>query len=60
MKDWRNLKVGDKATWTTKEFDGKAKATGTITEVSEDHAILTAEGMNLWIDDDTAEDFKRA
>lgn len=28
-----------------------------ITEVHEDHAIMEADGMHLWIDDDTAEMF---
>ena len=27
------------------------------TEVHEDHAIMEADGMHLWIDDDTAEMF---
>ena len=30
---------------------------GIITEVHEDHAIMEADGMHLWIDDDTAEMF---
>ena len=44
MADWRTWKKG-------------RKTTGIITEVHEDHAIMEADGMHLWIDDDTAEMF---
>ena len=35
----------------------EAEAGRIITEVHEDHAIMEADGMHLWIDDDTAEMF---
>lgn len=60
MKEWRNLELGETVTWHWNDFDGKGSVTGTITEVEKDHAILRADGMNLWIDDDTKENFTRA
>ena len=35
------------------EFDGDSITQGIITEIYSDHAILTADDMYLWIDDDT-------
>ena len=52
--NWRNWKIGRKAVYEIHEFDGKSYAEGVITEVHEDHLICEAEGMELWIDDDTA------
>ena len=60
MKDWRNLKTGDRVIYHTEEFDGSITETGNITEVHEDHAILRVNGMNLWIDDNTEYLFKLA
>ena len=50
-------KKGRKTTWHWDEFDGSGSREGIITEVHEDHAIMEADGMHLWIDDDTAEMF---
>ena len=55
MADWRTWKKGRKTTWHWNEFDGSGSREGIITEVHEDHAIMEADGMHLWIDDDTAE-----
>lgn len=57
MADWRTWKKGRKTTWHWNEFDGSGSREGIITEVHEDHAIMEADGMHLWIDDDTAEMF---
>ena len=57
MADWRTWKKGRKTTWHWDEFDGSGSREGIITEVHEDHAIMEADGMHLWIDDDTAEMF---
>lgn len=54
MTDWRTWKKGRKTTWHWNEFDGSGSREGIITEVNEDHAIMEADGMHLWIDDDTA------
>lgn len=52
-----NMEKGRKTTWNWNEFDGSGSREGIITEVHEDHAIMEADGMHLWIDDDTAEMF---
>ena len=52
-KNWRNWNVGRITIYETHEFDGDSITQGVITEVHSDHAILTADGMHLWIDDDT-------
>lgn len=51
-KDWRNWKVGRKTVWETHEFDGDSRHEGILTEKHEDHAIVEADGMQLWLDDD--------
>lgn len=57
MKDWRALKKGQTIIWEVNEFDGHCKTEAVITEVAEDHAIAEADGMHIWIDDDTQQDF---
>lgn len=52
-KDWRNWKIGRPTIFETHEFDGDSLTQGIITEIHYDHAILKADGMNLWIDDDS-------
>lgn len=51
-KDWRNWEVGRKTVWETHEFDGDSRCEGILTEKYEDHAIVDADGMQLWLDDD--------
>lgn len=56
-------KVGDKLIFIADEFDGYLEVRCTVTEVHEDYAIAIEDGVNpmsLWIDNDTAEMFKRA
>lgn len=55
--EWLIGEHGKKTTWHWNEFDGSGSREGIITEVHEDHAIMEADGMHLWIDDDTAEMF---
>ena len=57
MSGWRNWKAGRKTTFEGTEFDGHFQVEGVITEVHEDHLICEADGMHLWVDDDTAELF---
>ncbi len=57
MADWKTWKKGRKTTWKWDDFDGSGSCEGIITEVAEDHAIMEADGMHLWIDDSTAEMF---
>ena len=52
-KDWRNWNIGRVTIYETHEFDGDSITQGIITEIYFDHAILTADDMHLWIDDDT-------
>ena len=56
---WRIWKVGESIIWETEEFDGKAKFTGTVTKKFEDHLIVEADSMNLWVDDDTEDQFHK-
>lgn len=58
MKDWRSWRKGRKTTYRGEEFDGSFQIEGRITEVHEDHLICEADGMSLWVDDDTAELFR--
>lgn len=57
-KDWRNWQVGRKTVWETHEFDGDSICEGVLTEKHEDHAIVEADGMRLWLDDDFAYMFR--
>ena len=57
MADWKTWKKRRKTTWRWDDFDGSGSCEGIITEVAEDHAIMEADGMHLWIDDSTAEMF---
>lgn len=52
-KDWRNWFIGRKTIFEVHDFDGDSITVGRITSVHSDHAIMEADGMHLWIDDDT-------
>ena len=52
-KNWRNWEIGRPTIFETHEFDGDNLVSGIISEIHPDHAILNADGMNLWIDDDS-------
>ena len=54
ISDWRNWKVGRKTFYETHEFDGNSRTEGIVTEIHKDHLICEADGMHLWIDNDTA------
>lgn len=54
----KNFKLNQKVLWHTEDFDGTVDQTAIITEVHEAHCIATTEdGINLWIDEDTEEEF---
>lgn len=66
MKNWKELKVGDKVVETVNDFDcvKPIKVHCEITKVEEDHAIATEINdfdykMTLWIDDDTQDMFEK-
>ena len=52
-KDWRNWAIGRMTIFEVHDFDGDNIITGKITSVYSDHAIMEADGMHIWIDDDT-------
>lgn len=52
--DWHKWKIGRFTKYEYHEFDGSGILYGIITKKAEDHAIMEADGMALWIDDDTA------
>lgn len=52
------FKLNQKVLWHTEDFDGTVDQSAVITEVHEDHCIATTEdGINLWVDEDTEEEF---
>ena len=56
---WRTWETGDRVAWCWSDFDGAGSRVGIVTEIHEDHAIVCADGMNLWVDDDTETDYRR-
>lgn len=58
MDNWRTWKVGQKVIHTVNEFDGYMQMQGVVTEVHSDHAIVRANGMNLWVEDFNADMFR--
>ena len=53
MQDWRSWETGRKTIYEGAEFDGSFHS-----EVHDAHLICEAEGMHLWVDDDTAGFFR--
>ena len=54
----KNFKLNQKVLCHTEDFDGTVDQSAVITEVHEDHCIATTEdGINLWVDEDTEEEF---
>lgn len=50
---WKNWNIGDTIKWIVDEFDGHMERIGKVTQIFEDHVIVEADGMNLWVDKDT-------
>ena len=47
-----NWKIGDKVFYVYVEFDGSGIVEGIVTEVQEDHLIMTdKDGINYWLED---------
>ena len=59
MKDWKKLKIGDPILFYGNEFDGTFKEEGLVNQIYTDHIIVKANGMNLWLDDNTEDLFFR-
>lgn len=54
----KNFKLNQKVLWHTEDFDGTVDQMAVITEIHDDYCIATtADGANLWIDEDTEEEF---
>ena len=56
--NWRKLKLGDPILFYGQDFSGKFSFNGYVEKIFEDHVIVKADGMNLWLDDDTKDLFK--
>lgn len=54
---WRSWQLGRRTKYTWNDFDGHGTVFGVVTEKHDDHLIVEADGMNLWVDDDTADMF---
>ena len=59
MKDWKCLKLRDPILFYGKEFDGSFREEGYVERIFDDHIIVKANGMSLWLDDDTESLFFR-
>ena len=57
---WKKLNIGDPVIYSWNDFDGSGSIPAIITEKTDDHAIATADGMHLWIDQDTQKMFKKS
>ena len=56
---WRDWKIGQSIHYKVVEFDGTVEMDGVVTEVHDDHAIVSACDMALWVEDFNAECFER-
>lgn len=59
LASWRNWEEGDTIKYHWNDFDGKGYNTGVLIEKGIDHSIVLVDGMKLWLDDDTEENFKK-
>ena len=44
------INLGDTLFYVYKEFDGKGIVEGTVTEIYDDHFILSEDGINYWFE----------
>ena len=58
MLDFRTVKIGDRVKFTVDDFDGRIEREGIVVKAEDDHAIVYADGMDLWFDDTTAYQFE--
>lgn len=59
MNNWNKWEIGDKIKWKWEEWDGKGSMIGILVEKEADHAIVKANNMNLWLDNDTSDMFEK-
>lgn len=55
----RNYKIEQRLIfcWDDRPFDGQGSIECVVTEIHPDHVIAVGDGMTLWIDDDTENQF---
>lgn len=58
MQNWKLWNIGDAILYHWDEFDGKGSLLGILVEKHEDHAIVEAAGMHLWVSNETIDLFK--
>ena len=58
MLDFRTVKIGDRVKFTSDEFEVHIEREGIVGKTEDDHAIVYAGGMGLWLDDTTAYQFE--
>lgn len=56
---WKKLCCGDKVRYHAEDFDGVTDLNGVVTAVYEDHAVVHAGDMCLWVDEDTEKFFSK-
>lgn len=56
--DWKDWPIGSKVIYYWNEFDGSGSMKGILTAKEDDHSIVEAEDLKLWLDDDTADMFR--
>ena len=59
LRNWRSLRVGDRVHYYGKDFDGEWDYICTIIIIDKDHAIAEWDGVKLYLDDETADLFRR-
>jgi len=58
LRNWRNLKVGDRIRWYGTEFDGSWDEPCTVKEIRNDCILADCDGLTLTIDDWSMDQFK--
>ena len=53
MLDFRTVKIGDKVKFESYDSGVTTTRYGVVTEVKNNHAIVRADGINLWLNDYT-------
>lgn len=56
-EDVKKIEVNTEVLFRGQDFDGSFLFKGVVSEVYEDHAIVLAEDMTLWLDKDTCNQF---
>lgn len=58
-KNWKSWQLGDSIEWYGTEFDGSFSYIGNVIKKFDDHLIVFADGMSLWVDDDTISQYRK-